>query len=57
MEKFDGKLPPQFDSTQGGDPFMEKVIRELSESDGKGNFMISKEAALSISKKVMTDNA
>ena len=36
---------------------MEKVIRELSESDAKGNFWISKEAALSISKKVMTDNA
>lgn len=57
IEKYDGPLPPQFDSNQGGDPFMEKVIRELSEVDSKGTFWISKEAALSISKKVMSENA
>ena len=57
LDKVDGPIPPQFDSAQGGDPFMEKVIRELSEKDEKGNFWITKEAALSISKKVMTENA
>ena len=56
VQKYDGPLPPQFDSNQGGDPFMEKVIKELSVPDGKGNFLISKAAALSISQKVMTDN-
>ena len=57
VEKYDGALPAQFDSTQGGDPFMEKVIKELSEVDDKGRFWVSKDAALSISHKVMTDNA
>ena len=57
VEKYDGAIPAQFDSKQGGDPFMEKVITELSEPDGKGGFLISKSAALSISNKVMTENA
>ena len=57
VEKYDGPLPAQFDSSKGGDAFMEKVIKELSTTDGNGKFYVSKDAALSISNKVMTENA
>ena len=38
IKKYDGALPDQFNSAEGGDAFMERAIREygeVAEKDGK----------------------
>ena len=54
-KKYDGDLPPQFDSANGGDPFMEKVIRDLATKDDKGQFWVSKEGVLSLAHGILTN--
>ena len=48
----DGDIPHQFDSSEGGDPFMEKVIKEYGNKEGE-RWFISKSKAKELAPRVL----
>ena len=57
INKYDGPLPEQYDVAQGGDAFMNKVLRAYGEPvEGGKKFVISRDSALAIATDIMENN-
>ena len=55
IKKYDGPLPVQFNSSEGGDAFMERAIREYGEvveKNGEQKIYINKENAHKLAQQV-----